>query len=72
MGNALELFVLIQRPISDSIKLKALTDTAKGCDFIHSHDIVHFDIKSANILYKTDVHDNYTFKISDFGVRIYN
>ena len=48
-------------------KIKALIDIAKGCNHIHHCGVIHFDIKPANILYKTDK-ENLVFKIADFGV----
>ncbi|KAK9812676.1 hypothetical protein WJX72_001681 [[Myrmecia] bisecta] len=39
-------------------------DIARGLHFLHSHKIVHFDLKSANILLGRD----YTAKIADVGL----
>ncbi len=39
-------------------------DTARGLHFLHSRKIVHFDLKSANILLSRD----FTAKIADVGL----
>ncbi|KAG8956903.1 hypothetical protein FRC03_010724 [Tulasnella sp. 419] len=47
-----------------SLKLQFLRGAAKGLAYLHSKDIVHNDIKAANIL----VDDNDTAVLIDFGV----
>jgi serine/threonine protein kinase len=45
-------------------KVGVLRDTARGLDFLHYRRIVHFDLKSANIL--LDV--NKGVRVADFGL----
>ena len=74
-GDLKELFLSERKNLDpkqlagDSLKLKlqALKEIAAGCNFIHSNDFVHFDIKCGNILFTKSI-DKYKFKISDFGV----
>ncbi|KAI8472959.1 MAG: kinase-like protein [Monoraphidium minutum] len=48
-------------------KVKLLLDTARGLEYVHSKHIVHFDLKSANIL--VGVRDKVPHgKITDFGL----
>eukprot|EP01025_Chloroclados_australasicus_P025121 TRINITY_DN250_c1_g1_i1.p1 TRINITY_DN250_c1_g1~~TRINITY_DN250_c1_g1_i1.p1 ORF type:complete len:605 (-),score=60.13 TRINITY_DN250_c1_g1_i1:1522-3315(-) len=49
------------------IRLKLARDTAKGMEYLHGKKIVHFDLKSANILLsKRD--DKPTCKVADFSL----
>lgn len=49
-----------------SLKLKMMTDTAHGMNFLHTCDpvIIHRDLKTHNLL----VNNDWVTKISDFGV----
>ena len=75
-GNVFRLFVntgfdLVRHITLDeqiNLRLQAISEISQGCQFIHDLNIVHFDIKSANILYKKVASDKYVFKVSDFGV----
>lgn len=44
--------------------IRFMRDTAQGLDYLHTHDIVHQDIKPENILIDDD--DNYV--LTDFGI----
>jgi serine/threonine protein kinase len=50
------------------IKFQAIKEIAAGIAEIHRCGIIHFDIKSQNILVKRKPDGKYIFKISDFGV----
>lgn len=52
-----------QRPDLGRV-LHMLTQVAAGLDFAHAHDVVHLDVKPANVLVGTD--EPATVKISDF------
>lgn len=51
----------------DAVKVKMALDTARGMEYLHSKRIVHFDLKSANLLVgfrdKTPI-----CKVADFGL----
>ena len=49
--------------------MAAANDICRGCAHIHKHDIVHYDLKTANILFKRTA-NGIVFKVADFGVRI--
>ena len=66
-GNATQLF-LLKKGGDFQTCFKAIKDIAAGCKRIHSLGIIHFDIKSDNILFKKISPSTYTFKVSDFGV----
>ena len=74
-GNLENLFMThrpkINGPIFNKLIYQALVDTARGCGHIHSLGIIHFDIKTANLLYKRTADDQYIFKVSDFGVSLH-
>ncbi|KAE8666406.1 putative serine/threonine-protein kinase-like protein CCR3 [Hibiscus syriacus] len=55
--------------MSWAIRLKIASDTARGIQYLHEYavpQIIHRDIKSANILLDT----NWTAKVSDFGLSL--
>ncbi|KAE8709908.1 Serine/threonine-protein kinase-like protein CCR4 [Hibiscus syriacus] len=55
--------------MSWAIRLKIALDTARGIQYLHEYavpQIIHRDIKSANILLDT----NWTAKVSDFGLSL--
>ena len=62
--------LLSGKPMSEGpdVRIKAITDIVAGCLHIHSFNVIHFDLKTKNILYRVRG-NKYTFKISDFGVR---
>ena len=49
--------------------MAAANDICRGCAHIHKHDIVHYDLKTANVLFKRTA-DGIICKVADFGVRI--
>jgi len=51
---------------SYNIILRISTDIAKGMKYVHECNLVHQDLRSANIL----VSDNWTSKIADFGLSV--
>ena len=52
------------RPVDEALIRKILRDVCKALKKLHSHDIVHMDIKSENILYSYSK----KFKLSDLGL----
>lgn len=55
---------------SYDLHLQAIGDIASGCHHIHQHGVIHFDIKTVNILFTRTSDSKYIFKVSDFGVRL--
>ena len=51
------------------IKIKAIRDIVCGLQHIHSKNMIHFDLKTSNVLYTLTSETEYVFKVSDFGVR---
>jgi serine/threonine protein kinase len=49
--------------------IKAAMDICQGCSHIHSHSIVHYDLKTANVLFKRTA-NGIICKIADFGASI--
>ena len=47
----------------------AIWDIASGCAHIHRNGVVHYDLKTANILIKS-TGTGIICKIADFGVRL--
>lgn len=61
--------------ISWNIRLKILIDISKAMNFLHTNDpqIIHYDLKSLNILMTDDIrnnsdNNNISIKINDFGL----
>lgn len=69
MYPAVNSFLLVCRTLPDGTQTPALgrriaLDVARGLHFLHSRRLVHFDLKSANILLARD----HTAKIADVGL----
>ena len=47
--------------------LAAALDICNGCSFMHQNGIVHYDLKTANVLFQ-NAKDGIICKIADFGV----
>jgi serine/threonine protein kinase len=50
-------------PLGDQRRYKLLREMLLALEFIHKHDMIHLDIKPANILLKND-----QYKLGDFGL----
>ncbi|EDR27323.1 serine-threonine protein kinase, putative [Entamoeba dispar SAW760] len=61
-GNLEEL--IYKKSIHEENKLKMILEIAKGLKYLHELKIIHRDLKPANIL----IGNNFTIKISDFGL----
>jgi serine/threonine protein kinase len=57
----------------DDVKMEtiiaAATDICQGCAHLHQHDIVYFDLKTANVLFKRTA-SGMVCKVADFGVSL--
>ena len=62
-GN-LQQMLASDEPLERDTKLQMCHDVAVGMDFLHQTDIIHRDLKSANVL----VSDGFRLKICDFGI----
>ena len=50
------------------IKYESLYQIARGLSYLHAKNIVHGDMKSANVLIKGSIPEEYCFKLSDLGL----
>lgn len=59
-----------------SVKLEALIDTAldvaRAMAHLHTHNILHSDLKARNVLLRSDAHDprGFAAKVADFGLSL--
>lgn len=53
--------------ISLQTKLYMIFQIVIGIKFLHDNNIIHLDLKAANILIDTDINDNIKVMITDFG-----
>ena len=63
-GGDLQELLLSNTLLSWGFRFKMAHDTISGLVYLHSHHLIHRDIKSPNIL----LDKNWTCKISDFGM----
>ena len=61
--GSMQMLIDQNAPLDMVTVLTGLVDVARGMNFLHSSNLVHGDIKPANIL----VDDNYHCKVGDFG-----
>jgi len=61
--GSMQMLIDQNAPLDMVTLLTGLVDVARGMNFLHSSNVVHGDIKPANIL----VDDNYHCKLGDFG-----
>jgi len=62
-NNSLYHDIHIHHRLDQTLKTIAAFDIARGMQFLHSHQIVHRDLKSLNVLLDSDFH----IRICDFG-----
>ncbi|XP_053715541.1 proto-oncogene serine/threonine-protein kinase mos [Synchiropus splendidus] len=66
VGRDLQQIIHGSEPLEPGRWLRFSRDVASGLDFLHSHEVVHLDIKPANIL----VSSADACKIADFGCSV--
>lgn len=57
----------MMEPIVDSA-----LDVARAMAHLHTHNILHSDLKARNVLLRSDAHDSrgFTAKVADFGLSL--
>lgn len=63
-NGSLSDMIKIKGKLSERLAAKYVHDTLKGLNFLHSNNLIHRDIKAANLLVAADG----TVKLADFGV----
>lgn len=58
------LYQVLEKPLAPSLQRQMALEIAEGLHYLHSRDILHRDLKSANVLVDRDNHA----KLSDFGL----
>ncbi|KAN0027416.1 hypothetical protein ACTFIU_010365 [Dictyostelium citrinum] len=70
LGSLCSLIYQKKEKLSLIQKVKLMLDTTKGCEFLHSNDIINCNIKPNNLLlFSTIEKDDVCVKISDFGIK---
>jgi len=64
LGSLFELLHIKKTPLSVQLKLAIMKEAACGLQYLHVHNIIHGDIKSANVL----INSSWMVKLCDFGV----
>ena len=62
-----KLIMKTYEPMTIDLIFSLLLDVCHGIKHLHSHNIIHGDIKPDNILYKTQNTGKISFTICDFG-----
>lgn len=65
-----DLYTFCNNKISEKILLNIIKQVKEGLKYLHNNNIIHMDIKPANILIFNSL-DNPQIKICDFGISIY-
>ncbi|XP_020088654.1 serine/threonine-protein kinase STY8-like isoform X2 [Ananas comosus] len=63
-GNLYDYLHKQERVLELSVLLKIAIDVCKGMDYLHKNNIIHRDLKTANLL----IDRNQVVKVADFGV----
>ncbi len=63
-GSIVDCMEELERPFTESESLRVLASVTKGLFYLHSQQIIHRDLKCANVL----LTDRAIVKITDFGV----
>ena len=58
------LYQVLEKPLSPLLQKQMALEIARGLQYLHTRDILHRDLKSANVLVNADNHA----KLSDFGL----
>lgn len=58
------LYQVLEKPLPPPLQKQIALEIALGLQYLHGHDVLHRDLKSANVLVNADNHA----KLSDFGL----
>jgi len=67
-GDFLGLLLDSERPLSWAWRTHMLRDAADALAYLHEHNLVHRDIKGANLLLDINPNGRWVCKVSDFGM----